>query len=104
MEIKNINKYLEKLVNALSEENEANRQMLDNFYSYLETNDKMYLRAADKQMREILKGAGFGILLILPFSPITIPYLFERAEKLGIDIIPKWYKKLDLKEDRNKLE
>ena len=28
----------------------------------------------------------------------------ERAEKLGIDIIPKWYKKLDLKEDQNKLE
>ena len=53
----------------------------------------MYLRAADKQMREILKGAGFSVLLILPFYLITIPYLFERAEKLGIDIIPKWYKK-----------
>ena len=104
MKIKNINRYLENLINALGEENEANREMLDNFYSYLETNDKFYLKAANKQMREILKGAAFGILLILPFSPITIPYLFKRAEKLGIDIIPKWYKKLDLKEDQNKLE
>ena len=87
MEIKTINKYLENLVKALQEENQANTEMLDNFYKYLETEDKVY-----------------GILLILPFSPITIPYLFKRAEKLGIDIIPSWYKKLDLNEDENKLK
>ena len=103
MEI-NINKYLENLINALREENEANTEMLDNFYKYLETEDKIYLKLANKQLREILKGAGFGILLILPFSPITIPYLFKRAEKLGIDIIPIWYKKLDLNDDKNKLK
>ena len=89
MEFKTINKHLENLVNALKEENEANTEMLDNFYTYLETEDKKYLKLANKQLREILKGAGFGILLILPFSPITIPYLFKRAQKLGIDIIPE---------------
>ena len=31
MEFKTINKYLENLVNALREENEANTEMLDNF-------------------------------------------------------------------------
>ena len=36
MEFKTINKYLENLVNALREENEANTEMLDNFYTYLE--------------------------------------------------------------------
>ena len=75
MEIKTINKYLENLVKALQEENQANTEMLDNFYKYLETEDKVYLKLANKQLREILKGSGFGILLILPFSPITIPYL-----------------------------
>ena len=55
-------------------------------------------------LREILIGVVFGILLVLPFSPITIPYLFKRAEKLGIDIIPSWYKKLDLNDDENKLK
>ena len=104
MEFKTINKHLENLVNALKEENEANAEMLDNFYTYLETEDKKYLKLANKQLREILKGAGFGILLILPFSPITIPYLFKRAQKLGIDIIPAWYKKLDLNDDENKLK
>ena len=104
MQFDHLNKYLDRLIQALKEENDANRIMLDNFYKYLETDDKIYLKATNKQLREILKGAGFGILLILPFSPITIPYLFKRAEKLGIDIMPAWYKKLDLKEDRNKLE
>ncbi len=99
-----INSYIEKLIKALKEENLANKEMLDNFFRYIETDNKIYLKAANKQLREILKGAGFGILLILPFSPITIPFLFKRAEKLGIDIMPAWYKKLDLKEDQNKLE
>ena len=104
MEFKTINKYLENLVNALREENEANTEMLDNFYTYLETDDKKYLNLANNQLRDILKGAGFGILLVLPFSPITIPYLLKRAQKLGIDIIPAWYKKLDLNDEENKLK
>ena len=104
MEFKTINKYLENLVNALREENEANTEMLDNFYTYLETDDKKYLKLANNQLIEILKGAGFGILLVLPFSPITIPYLLKRAQKLGIDIIPAWYKKLDLNDEENKLK
>mgnify|MGYP001450675692 FL=1 len=104
MQFKTINKYLENLANALKEENEANTEMLDNFYTYLETDDKRYLQLANNQLKEILKGAGFGILLILPFSPITIPYLFKRAKKLGIDIIPAWYKKLNLNDDENKLK
>ena len=103
MQFKTINKYLENLANALKEENEANTEMLDNFYTYLETDDKRYLQLANNQLKEILKGAGFGILLILPFSPITIPYLFKRA-KLDIDIIPAWYKKLNLNDDENKLK
>ena len=76
MKFKSINKYLENLINALREENEANTEMLDNFFMYLETDNKFYLKLANKQLREILKGAGFGILLVLPVSPITIPYLF----------------------------
>ena len=48
MEFKTINKHLENLVNALKEENEANTEMLDNFYTYLETEDKKYLKLANK--------------------------------------------------------
>ena len=51
MEFKTINKHLENLVNALKEENEANTEMLDNFYTYLETEDKKYLKLANKQFQ-----------------------------------------------------
>jgi hypothetical protein len=30
----------------------------------------------------------------LPFSPVTIPFVIKKAQELGIDIIPNWYKKL----------
>ena len=88
MSFKGVNSYLEKLIKALQEENEANREMLDNFFRYLETEDQIYLRLANKQLKEILKGAGLGVLLILPFSPITIPYLFKRAKKNNLRIFP----------------
>ncbi|GIR06100.1 MAG: hypothetical protein CM15mP17_00560 [Gammaproteobacteria bacterium] len=38
------------------------------------------------------KNLGLGVLVILPFSPITIPYIFKKAQEYKIDIVPKWYK------------
>ena len=56
------------------------------------------------RFRENLKSAGLGILLIIPFSPVTIPFFIRLAKKHQVDIIPNWYKKLDLNNDENKLE
>ena len=80
MSFKGVNSYLEKLIKALQEENEANREMLDNFFRYLETEDQTYLRSANKQLKEILKGAGLGILLILPFSP-SLFHIYSKEQK-----------------------
>ena len=41
--LKNINKYLDNLITALKEENDANKEMLDNSFKYLETEDERYL-------------------------------------------------------------
>ena len=92
-----INKYLDRLIQALKEENSANRIMLD-ILQYLETDDKIYLKAANKQLEKFLKEQDLVFLLIFAFSPITVHVV--QAEKLGIDIMPAWYK-LDLKEDQN---
>jgi len=43
---------------------------------------------------------GLGILVILPFSPISIPYVLKRAKEYNIDLIPDWYKALSKEEDR----
>ena len=41
-----------------------------------------------------------GILVVLPFSPVSIPYLVKKAKENNIDIIPKWYKALREQDDR----
>jgi hypothetical protein len=38
--------------------------------------------------------------VVLPFSPVSIPYLVKKAKKNNIDIIPKWYKALREQDDR----
>ena len=46
------------------------------------------------------KLAFIGFLVILPFSPVTIPFLFKKAQELNIDLVPNWYKALSKPDDR----
>ena len=69
--------------------------MLDVYFKYVDGDvDEKDLVEANKQFRQVLRSLGLGVLVILPFSPITIPYVIKKAKELGIDIIPDWYKKL----------
>ncbi|MDB2447889.1 hypothetical protein OAN28_04480 [Gammaproteobacteria bacterium] len=95
MNTKKIQKYLLKLKDSFLEESEENKKMLDVYIKFIEgkaTEDE--IEYANNQLNEIFKSLGLGVLTILPFSPITIPYVMKKAQELGIDIIPKWYKKL----------
>ena len=92
---KKIQKYLLKLKDSFLEESEENKKMLDVYIKFIEgeaTEDE--IEYANNQLNEIFKSLGLGVLTILPFSPITIPYVIKKAQELGIDIIPNWYKKL----------
>ena len=99
-----IKKNLEKIALSLYNETKANENMLHAYFDYLETGDEEALDSANTQFRENLKSAGLGILLIIPVSPVTIPFFIRLARKYKVDIIPNWYKKLDLNNDENKLE
>ncbi|MDA9903827.1 hypothetical protein N9C69_02860 [Gammaproteobacteria bacterium] len=95
MSTKKIQKYLLKLKDSFLEESEENKKMLDVYIKFIEgetTEDE--IEYANNQLNEIFKSLGLGVLTILPFSPITIPYVMKKAQELGIDIIPNWYKKL----------
>ena len=75
--------------------------MLDVYIKYVEgsaSNEE--LDFANEQLKQILKNLGLGILIILPFSPITLPYIFSKAKELEIDLIPTWYKSLSNEDDR----
>ena len=75
--------------------------MLDIYIKYAEGNaSEEELDHANEQLKEILKSLGLGILIILPFSPITLPYIFSKAKELNIDLIPNWYKSLSNDNDR----
>jgi hypothetical protein len=88
-------KYILKLKESFLEESEENRKMLDIYVKSIEgqtSNEE--IKYADNQLKQIFKNLGLGILTVLPFSPITIPYVVKKAQEYGIDIIPNWYKKL----------
>ena len=98
---KRLYKVLSKLQESFLEENRENKKMLDIYIKFAEgsaSSDELEL--ANSQLRQILKNLGLGILLILPFSPITLPYIFSKAKELEIDLIPNWYKSLSNDDDR----
>ena len=70
-------KYLLKLKDAFLEENVQNTKMLDLYLKYLEGEaSEQDLENANKQLAEILKSLGMGVLVVLPFSPVSICLLY----------------------------
>tara|TARA_B100000287_G_C20661650_1_gene790324 strand:- start:347 stop:664 length:318 start_codon:yes stop_codon:yes gene_type:complete len=98
---KRFKKTLSKLQESFLIENHENKKMLDVYIKFVEGSaSEDELELANSQLRQILKNLGLGVLLILPFSPITLPYIFSKAKELNIDLIPNWYKSLSNDNDR----
>ncbi len=90
-----------KLKDLFLEETEENKKMLDIYISYIEGNvNKEDITEANEQLKQIFKSLGLGVLVVLPFSPISIPYVLKKAKEFDIDLIPEWYKTLSKDEDR----
>ena len=101
MNTKTIEKYLLRLKDAFLDETTENKKMLDIYVKYIDvyaTNDE--IEEANYQLKQVFKSLGLGILVILPISPISIPYVLKRAKEYNIDLIPDWYKALSKDEDR----
>ena len=98
---KSFSRTLKKLQQSFLTENIQNKKMLDIYIKYAEGDvSEEELNNANKQLKEILKSLGLGILIVLPFSPVTLPYIFSKAKELNIDLIPNWYKSLSNDNDR----
>ena len=98
---KRFNRTLSKLQESFLIENRENKRMLDAYIKYAEgAASEEELDAANFQLQQIFKNLGLGILLILPFSPVTLPFIFSKAKELNIDLIPNWYKSLSNDDDR----
>ena len=46
------------------------------------------MEEANEQFRDVIRGLGLGVIVILPFSPITIPLIVKLGKKLGIEVFP----------------
>tara|TARA_B100001989_G_scaffold238709_1_gene202357 strand:- start:313 stop:630 length:318 start_codon:yes stop_codon:yes gene_type:complete len=98
---KSFSRTLKKLQQSFLTENIQNKKMLDIYIKYAEGDvSEEELNNANEQLKEILKSLGLGVLIILPFSPVTLPYIFSKAKELNIDLIPNWYKSLSNDNDR----
>ena len=103
MNRKKIQKVLFKLKNSFLEETEENRRMLDIYANYIDGKaSDQEINEANYQLKQVLKSFGLGILVILPFSPISIPYVLKKAKEYDIELIPDWYK--GLSKDKDELE
>ena len=103
MNRKKIQKVLFKLKNSFLEETEENRRMLDIYANYIDGKaSDQEIDEANYQLKQVLKSFGLGILVILPFSPVSIPYVLKKAKEYDIELIPDWYK--GLSKDKDELE
>ncbi|MFG1501219.1 hypothetical protein ABMA70_13515 [Halobacteriovorax sp. XZX-3] len=91
-----IRKSLIVLRDGLEKEGAETREMFVIYGRYTQgraSNEEM--KEANKQFLEIIKGLGVGALLVLPFAPLTIPFVVKLGQRLGVDIIPSSFRSKD---------
>ena len=77
--------------------------MLDTYANYIDgTASDKEIDEANYQLKQVFRSVGLGILVVLPFSPISIPYVLKKAKEYNIALIPDWYKALS--KDKDELE
>ncbi len=82
-------KALRKLRHVIQQEGKESREMLKIYLDYSQGKaTKEQLEVAHEQFRDILRATGLGVLLFLPFAPITLPFILKLADKLDIQILP----------------
>ena len=88
-----VKKIIDFLKDKFTEETESTRTMLKIYSDYVkgEANDED-IEKANKQLNEILKDLSFGLMVVIPFAPITIPVIAKFAKKHNLDLLPEWFK------------
>ena len=81
------------LRSSLNKETDLNRNMIRIFYLHSQGRaNKEELDLANHLLKSLLKELGFGLLVSLPLSPVTIPFILSLSRKYNVDIIPDWFK------------
>ena len=87
-------KNLRILQEALAQESTETKRMLETYQKYLAsqaTEDEM--AKANHQLRDLMKGLGLGVIVVLPFAPITLPLVLGLGRKFGVELLPSSFSK-----------
>ncbi|PIP90079.1 MAG: hypothetical protein COW01_09370 [Bdellovibrionales bacterium CG12_big_fil_rev_8_21_14_0_65_38_15] len=80
---------LKKIRRALERESIETKDMIMTYLKFsrgLATEEEM--KDANLQFQDFLKTIGLGVFAVLPFAPLTIPFLVTFGKRIGIDVIP----------------
>ena len=85
----NADVYLKKIKHALADETDQTKAMLATYQRYTQgLATEAELQEANEQFKDLMKSIGLGFMVILPFSPITIPAIVKLGKKYGVDVLP----------------
>lgn len=81
------------LQKGMAQEREETRKMLITYHKYTrgEATEQEMLEA-NQQFRDVIKGLGLSVVVILPFSPITLPAIVKLGQRFGIEVLPSGFR------------
>ena len=74
---------------GLAQETRETKVMLITYQRFTKGRaSKLEMKEANKQFVDVIRGLGLGVLAILPFAPITLPFVVKLGEKIGVNVLP----------------
>ena len=74
---------------GLAEESRQTKTMLITYQRFTKGQaSKLEMEEANKQFIDVIRGLGLGVLAVLPFSPITLPFVVKLGERIGVNVLP----------------
>jgi hypothetical protein len=84
---------------GLAQETHETKVMLSTYKRFTKGGaSKLEMEEANKQFVDVIRGLGLGVLAVLPFSPITLPFVVKLGEKIGVNVLPSAFM-TDLQEE-----
>jgi hypothetical protein len=84
---------------GLAQETRETKVMLSTYKRFTKGQaSKLEMEEANKQFVDVVRGLGLGVLAVLPFSPITLPFVVKLGEKIGVNVLPSAFM-TDMQED-----
>ena len=74
---------------GLAQESRETKIMLMTYQRFTKGQaSKLEMKEPNKQFIDVIRGLGLGVLAVLPFSPITLPFVVKLGEKIGVNVLP----------------